>query len=367
MKKILSLVLALLLLAVMLPTTALADETLESMVYSASENATINLGDGSFTIPSGVANGQSVPNNLTFVGNGADKTTCVVSGITSGESTATYFFDDVDGGKKVTFKNVKIDFGPFSDFDGFIRAGDMTFENCIIKGMGANWGSGDVVFNNCIFQYPDIYNEWTYNLWTYSGKSFSFNGCTFETKLGGGDTTNPGKAKFVNVYNQAESTTQVEITATNCTFTTEVVNNSVQPNKTIFNIGDGSAWDISISGANTMNAKAAVCEKTGTNLYGTMGMRDDGINNNANTGITVKIENTSVWENGNKVNDPPAPPTPPTPPTDGTITIIVPSTEETPKTDDQKNPTTGANDVVAAAAALMAVSALGMAVLTRKK
>ena len=40
---------------------------------------------------------------------------------------------------------------------------------------------------------------------------------------------------------------------------------------------------------------------------------------------------------------------------------------ETPKTDDQKNPTTGANDVVAAAAALMAVSALGMAVLTRKK
>ena len=49
------------------------------------------------------------------------------------------------------------------------------------------------------------------------------------------------------------------------------------------------------------------------------------------------------------------------------ITIIVPSTEETPKTEPEKNPTTGANDVVAAAVALMAVSALGMAVLTRKK
>ena len=51
------------------------------------------------------------------------------------------------------------------------------------------------------------------------------------------------------------------------------------------------------------------------------------------------------------------------------ITIIVPgdTTPETPKTDDQKNPATGANDVVAAAVALMAVSALGMAVLTRKK
>ena len=50
----------------------------------------------------------------------------------------------------------------------------------------------------------------------------------------------------------------------------------------------------------------------------------------------------------------------------GTITIIVPSTEETPKTEPEKNPSTGANDMVAAAAALMAVSALGMAVLSRK-
>ena len=52
------------------------------------------------------------------------------------------------------------------------------------------------------------------------------------------------------------------------------------------------------------------------------------------------------------------------------ITIIVPgdtTPAETPKTEDQKNPSTGANDMVAAAAALMAVSALGMAVLSRKK
>ena len=52
--------------------------------------------------------------------------------------------------------------------------------------------------------------------------------------------------------------------------------------------------------------------------------------------------------------------------TGGTI-VIVPSTEETPKTEPEKNPTTGANDMVAAAVALMAVSALGAAVLTRKK
>jgi len=54
-------------------------------------------------------------------------------------------------------------------------------------------------------------------------------------------------------------------------------------------------------------------------------------------------------------------------PSSGSIVIIPDRTEDTPKTDDQKNPSTGANDVVAAAVALMAVSTLGMAVLTRKK
>ena len=54
-------------------------------------------------------------------------------------------------------------------------------------------------------------------------------------------------------------------------------------------------------------------------------------------------------------------------PYSGSIVITTPSEDTTPKTDNQKNPSTGANDVVAAAVALMAVSALGMAVLTRKK
>ena len=53
--------------------------------------------------------------------------------------------------------------------------------------------------------------------------------------------------------------------------------------------------------------------------------------------------------------------------TGGTIVIVPDRTEDTPKTEPEKNPTTGANDVVAAAAALMAVSVLGMAVLSRKK
>ena len=47
--------------------------------------------------------------------------------------------------------------------------------------------------------------------------------------------------------------------------------------------------------------------------------------------------------------------------------VIITPTEDTPKTEPEKNPTTGANDMVAAAVALMAVSTLGMAVLSHKK
>ena len=50
-----------------------------------------------------------------------------------------------------------------------------------------------------------------------------------------------------------------------------------------------------------------------------------------------------------------------------TTIVIISPTQDTPKTDDQKNPSTGANDMVAAAAALMAVAALGMSILSRKK
>ena len=53
-----------------------------------------------------------------------------------------------------------------------------------------------------------------------------------------------------------------------------------------------------------------------------------------------------------------------------TITIIVPgdtTPTETPKTDDQKNPSTGANDFVGLAAAAAVVALLGSAVVLRKK
>ncbi len=84
-------------------------------------------------------------------------------------------------------------------------------------------------------------------------------------------------------------------------------------------------------------------------------------------GVTVTMAGNNWGDNTkfgkwfeNVVDEPiPEPSTP--------IVIVPDRTEDTPKTEPEKNPTTGANDMVAAAAALMAVSALGMAVLSRKK
>ena len=82
----------------------------------------------------------------------------------------------------------------------------------------------------------------------------------------------------------------------------------------------------------------------------TQGVKD-GVNHRLSEIVKTKVENNVV----------------PGGSTGGTIVIVPDRTEDTPKTEPEKNPTTGANDVVAAAVALMAVSALGMAVLTCKK
>ena len=273
-------------------TTGEQVQSLAQKVYAASDNQTITLTAGTYEIPEGVESGKTVPTGLTISGAGAENTIVNVQGITQGESTATYFFD---GGKAVTFKNLTINFGETSDFDGFARAGDMTFENVTIKGMGSLWGTGAVKFTNCSFVYPDEgYNEWTYNLWTYSGSSFTFENCAFAAKLGGGNEQNPAKGKFVNVYNQATTGT-VGVSMDTCKFKTEKADGtSVTANKPILNVGTGSAWNISMSSIDISEAEAATDETTGSNLYGGSGI------SSSKTDTSVTINGTTAWTNGEK-------------------------------------------------------------------
>ena len=167
---------------------------------------------------------------VTLNGAGADKTTYEVKKAdATGEGAADYSFD---GAKAVVFKNMTVEFGLNKDYQGFVRAGATRFENCTIKGMGANWGVGDVVFDNCNFVFPEGGNEWTYNLWTYGGSSFTFNSCTFTSDIG----------KFINVYRQ-DNNGVVDVTLNNCKF----INKASSANKAAVKINGDHAWNVTIN------------------------------------------------------------------------------------------------------------------------
>ena len=171
---------------------------------------------------------------VTLNGAGTDKTTYEVKKANAtGEGAADYSFD---GAKAVVFKNMTVEFGLNTDFQGFVRAGAVRFENCTIKGMGANWGVGDVVFDNCNFVFPEGGNEWTYNLWTYGGSSFTFNNCTFTSDIG----------KFINVYRQGNDGV-VDVTLNGCQF----INNAASANKAAVKINGDHAWNVTIKGCTT--------------------------------------------------------------------------------------------------------------------
>ena len=171
---------------------------------------------------------------VTLNGAGADKTTYEVKKANAtGEGAADYSFD---GAKAVVFKNMTVEFGLNTDFQGFVRAGAVRFENCTIKGMGANWGVGDVVFDNCNFVFPEGGNEWTYNLWTYGGSSFTFNSCTFTSDIG----------RFINVYRQGNNGV-VDVTLNNCKF----ISKAASANKAAVKINGDHAWNVTINGCTT--------------------------------------------------------------------------------------------------------------------
>ena len=337
MKKFLSLALALLMAAVLLPTTALADdvittsEQLKKAIENAQDGDTITLGEGNFT-----TYGNTTPNkSLTFVGAG-ERTVWTIGDLTTnayGQANGDFSFEKCD---TIKFKNMTLK-SDSANYRGFAHTNHTVVENCILIGKTAYWGYNTATFTDCTFNAP----ESDYALWDYSSQKMTFDNCTFNVS-----------GKVVNVYVEAGngSTDARTVELKDCTV------NSTIANKAVLNIKNNSqAYNIIISGTNTVTGLDNDAD-TNSNLYQVEAKGTNGKD------LTVKIDGVTVWSDGAKQSDPP---TPPTPPTDGPTVII--TTPETPKTNDQKNPSTGANDMVAAAAALMAVAALGMSILSRKK
>ena len=417
MKKLLSVVLALLMLAVMLPVTAMAEDGDPTCVNGVWQNVTS-------------ANVQDV---LDGKYGSIDNTTIVLTAGTYGQlelgratkcpgSNTQYRIGSFDA-EPMTFDDFYAtkNSGTWSDTPCYIRSmSNVTFkaaEGAEVEVAGVYAFSGhryqdgrDYVLDRNVVNGTNTYyvanrlTNITFDRITFTAKSnietsqeqaiingFTFKNCTFN--IGNTDDNsdyialryynenNNGNVRNLVVDNcefnncrQGVYTSHIKnITVKGCTFDTTGHNaiaiqdfkgtcdhgNVVITGNTFKNVGDriirfnnvGEGTTITISNNTSVNSgdsngeiiKATTLpegmEVTMTNdNWGKVGDKDPVIGNGF-------IETT----------------------TGGTIVIVPDRTEETPKTEPEKNPTTGANDMVAAAAALMAVSALGMAVLSRKK
>lgn len=229
------------------------------------ETATVNLGAGEFTTyRKTISQGKTI----TYVGEGADKTTfvCGCDLTKSGEYRADYSLENSD----VTFKNLTLDVGN-ADYLGYIRPKSLMFENCVIVGRLSFMGKGKVTFKNCVFN--QIAED--YNIWTYSGTDFLFDGCTFNSQ-----------GKCINAFKDGGQC-EYKITIRNCHFVSTKVNKSVVELKA----NKSYKYTLYFEGENTCE-KFRVSELTGSALY----------NSNAGeTDSSVFMGTLQVWTAGHKV------------------------------------------------------------------
>ena len=422
MKRFLSILLAVLMLAVMLPVTAMAEEgdgsqsnpyTLAQLgamtrdAYIAAQkanNGTIYVTVGNYSYDTNGVLGNGVRNDTTgqtedpsvlngynsngYLGeknDGANGKNIVFVGgtITSGvtgyediDHIGTSLLLAVPAYTHVTFqgtafKNViSIDYqlytGPWSQL-GCVDFEGCTFDGIIVGAMATQ----SLVFNNC-----------TFNNYTNTSKANNSNPTWIRPAYGNwskGDNEGQGNdfrslttINFTN--NKVTSTRPVKferiaqwemdttLTATNNHFDISAQNGDTSTKNVGMYFGANAAFDLVVEkntkSANTAGLYTLPADQTALPEGSTI--------KNTN-GTDVKLTDVMVWKtttdekltldptgNGKDENA-------------STVIIIDRPAEDTPKTEPEKNPSTGANDVVAAAVALMAVSALGMAVLARKK
>lgn len=205
--------------------------SLEAAVTAAGDGATITLGEGSYTLYKKIKDNQKPKGkNLTFVGQGSDKTTWYIGAevpdpnLLGTEYNGDYSFD---GAGTVTFKNMTLLSGD-KDYLGFIRIDNTVVENCVINGKTDYWGYTSAVFKDTTFNAPSS----NYALWTYSSPTMTFDTCTFNAN-----------GKVINVYTDySAGSHNITVNFNNCT-----VNSNFQSyvsmfsnNKTALNINDSN-------------------------------------------------------------------------------------------------------------------------------
>lgn len=250
-------------------------------VKAASSGDTIILGEGNYTLYGIKSDDTTKGKNLTFVGQGPDKTAWYIGAevpdpnLLGTEYNGDYSFD---GAGTVTFKNMTLRSGD-KDYLGFIRIDNTVVENCVINGKTDYWGYTSAVFTDTTFYAPPF----DYAIWTYSSPTMIFDNCTFNTT---------GKA--VNVYTDfSAGKHDITVYFNNCT-----VNSSIL-NKQALNINDSNMrpYKYIIHIDNPQTIDAALSNTTCSQLFGFKEDKSTGFT--GNTGYTdVYLGGDLVWTNG---------------------------------------------------------------------
>ena len=428
MKKLLSVVLALLMLAVMLPVTAMAEagDGSQSNPYTLAQlgamtrdeyiaaqkrlGGTMYVTVGNYSYDTNGTLGNGVRNDTT----GQPENRSVLNGYNSngylGEKNDGTKGNDGANGKNIVFVGGTITSGAkgYTDIDhigtslllavpaythvtfqGTTFNGVFSFDYQLYTGPWSQLGCVD--FEGCTFNgiivgamatQSLVFNNCTFNNYTNTSKANNSNPTWIRPAYGNwskGDNEGQGNdfrslttINFTN--NKVTSTRPVKferiaqwemdttLTATSNHFDISAQNGDTSTKNVGMYFGANAAFDLVVEkntkSANTAGLYTIPADQTALPEGSTI--------KNTN-GTDVKLTDVMVWKtttdekltldptgNGKDENA-------------STVIIIDRPAEDTPKTEPEKNPTTGANDVVAAAVALMAVSALGMAVLARKK
>ncbi|MGL0833777.1 InlB B-repeat-containing protein [Faecalibacterium duncaniae] len=174
-------------------------------VREAESDDTIELGEGNYTLYKISSEGMTKGKNLTFVGQGPDKTAWNIGAeVPDPANFGTEYNGDYsfDGAGTVTFKNMTLRSGVV-DYLGFIRIDNTVVENCVINGKTDYWGYTSAVFKDTTFNAPSS----NYALWTYCSPTMTFNNCTFNAN---------GKA--INVYTDYSARDHdITVNFNNCT------------------------------------------------------------------------------------------------------------------------------------------------------
>lgn len=264
-------------------TSDKAYKTVAAAVVAAHSGDTIQLGEGNYTLFGVSSEGHTKGKNLTFVGQGADKTGWNIGAkVPDPQYYGTQYNGDTsfEGAKTITFKKMTLRSGKV-DYLGFQFTDHTIIEDCVINGKTFYWGYQTATFRNTTFNCPNG----DYAIWTYSFPVMTFENCTFKSS-----------GKVINVYTDfSAGKHDITVNFNGCT-----VNNSGLSRKQVLNINDYNMGDykyvINISGDNVV--KGVDTDKiTCSRLFGYGG------DTSHNTGRTiVNFGNTTVWQDGKMVD-----------------------------------------------------------------